>query len=308
MACTNRRSNTNRILFLLITSLLFCTSCSQNLFSRIEFNHPGGSFDQPINTTEERQSFSFLLFSDLHVGRAEDGVYWDYDAFYAWLDAYPGTLDFALHLGDGTADSTESEYRQYAAFLQSLTDRSLPNHAVLGNHDVRSDGRSLFSQYINDLTARRFSHKGFSFYLLDTGNASLGKTQLDNLMEAVAADPNPKLFCAHVPLYAGPDMFYFSLKDPLERALIVQTMVKNKVGLYVGGHLHIDSKLYAYTDTTHEFVSESFHGRDSLIENTLPVWYVLTYDVVSNSITIVKYASKRDNTIAEEVVATIGMP
>jgi hypothetical protein len=119
--------------------------------------------------------------------------------------------------------------------------------AVLDNHDVRADGRSLFIKYIDPHTDRRFSYNGISFYLLDTGNASLGKVQLDNLMDAAASDPNPKVFCGHVPLYGGPDMFYFSLKDPHERALLVDTMVKNKVGLYLAGHLHLTHKLYRST-------------------------------------------------------------
>ncbi|HKM05632.1 MAG TPA: metallophosphoesterase [Sphaerochaeta sp.] len=310
MARTSVVTKGCRILFILITSLLICTSCSDSLYSRIEFNHPGGSFDQVINTTEERQSFSFLLFSDLHFGRTETGVYWAFDEFYDWLDTYTKTrpLDFALHLGDGTAYSLEMEYLQYAAFMQSLEERSIPTYAILGNHDVRSNGRSLFTQHINPLTSRRFSHNGLSFYLLDTGNTSLGKKQLDNLMEAAASDPNTKIFCGHVPLYGGPDMFYFALRDPQERALLLQTMVNNNVGLYLGGHLHLTHKLYRYTDTTHEFVSESFHGRDSLFENTLPIWYVLDYDAPSHQITITRYAFRRDNTIEDTVVATLPLP
>ena len=305
MARTSRRSNTNRLLCLLATCLLLFSSCSDNLISRIEFNHPGGSFDQAIDTTEARESFSFLVFSDLHYGRTESGFYLEEEAFLAWLDTYPSTLALALHLGDGTAYSLESEYRDYGSFMQGL---GLDAHAVPGNHDVRGDGRKLFAQYIHPLTARRFSYNGISFYLLDTGNASLGKVQLDNLMDAAASDPNPKIFCGHIPLYGGADMFYFSLKDPHERALLVDTMVKNKVGLYLGGHLHLTHKMYHYTDTTHEFVSESFHGRTGLFENTLPVWYVFSYDAVSNSITIKRYAVERNDTISESTLSTLLLP
>ncbi len=308
MARTSRKSNTNRLLCLLATCLLLFSSCSDNLISRIEFYHPGGSFDQAIDTSEARDSFSFLVFSDLHYGRTEKGVYWAFDQFFEWLEGYPTPLAFGLHLGDGTAYSLESEYRLYGEFLDSLEARGLATYAVPGNHDVRDNGRALFRAYIDDLTASRFSYKGISFYLLDTGNASLGKVQLDNLMSAAANDPNPKIFCGHVPLYGGPDMFYFSLKDPHERALLVKTMVQNKVGLYLGGHLHLTHKLYSYTDTNHEFVCESFHGRDSLIENTLPVWYVFTYDAPSNRITIFRYALKRDGAIGESVVTSLALP
>ncbi|HCU30783.1 MAG TPA: hypothetical protein DIC57_10355, partial [Sphaerochaeta sp.] len=59
---------------------------------------------------------------------------------------------------------------------------------------------------------------------------------------------------------------------------------------------------------THEFVSESFHGRNDLFENTLPVWYVFTYDEVGNSITIERYAVERDGTISESTVSTLPLP
>lgn len=300
------------VLLLVFFSLSVMMGCSESLLSRIEWNHPGGSFNQEIDTTEPKQSFSFLVFSDLHVGRTEQGVYWAFDEFWQWLSDYQAnasqTLEFALHLGDGTAYSLDSEYQKYAAFMQELTNRSIPNHAVLGNHDVRSNGRALFKQYIHTQTARRFSHKGLSLYLLDTGNASLGKKQLDNLMKAAADDPNSKIFVGHVPVYGGPDMLYFSLKDSYEQSLLINTMVKNKVGLYLGGHLHLTHKLYHYTDTTHEFVSESFHGRDSLLENTLPIWYVFTYDAPTNQLTIVRYAVGKNNAITSDLVATLLMP
>lgn len=55
-------------------------------------------------------------------------------------------------------------------------------------------------------------------------------------------------------------------------------------------------------------VSESFHGRNDLFENTLPVWYVFTYDAPSHSLTIVRYANERDNTISESTVSTLPLP
>jgi hypothetical protein len=45
-----------------------------------------------------------------------------------------------------------------------------------------------------------------------------------------------------------------------------------------------------------------------LFENTLPVWYVFTYEEVSNSITIERYAVERDGTISESTVSTLPLP
>lgn len=301
------------ISLLVLISLCSFVGCSEAVgYSRIEKNHPGGSFDQEITTNTEIDSFSFLVLSDIHFGRTEEGVYWAFDEFFEWVDEYQNSdeypLDFALSLGDGTAYSKEWEYQKYADFIMELENRSIRTNAVLGNHDVRNIGREYFTQYINPSTARRFSHKGLSFYLLDTGNASLGKNQLDNLVRAAREDPNPKIFCSHFPVYGGPDTFYFSLSNPHERALLLQTMVESKTGLYLAGHLHLSSKIYHFTDTTTEFVCESFHGRNSLFESTLPVWYVLTYQAESHAISIVKYSVTNAKKIVHEEKAIINLP
>ncbi|MGE4453832.1 MAG: metallophosphoesterase [Sphaerochaeta sp.] len=296
------------LLTILLISMLVLSGCSEiGGYSRIEQDAPGGSFDQSI-TSEEREDFNFLVLSDLHYGRENAGVYWAFEEFYTWLDAYQEKLDFAIHLGDGTSESKACEYESYAAFLGTLKDRGIPAHAILGNHDVRDQGREHFIQYIHPSTTRRFSHKGLSFYLLDSGNASLGKTQLDNLNEAIQEDPNVKVFCSHIPLYGGPEVFYFALSDPLERALLLETMVSNKVGLSLSGHLHIATKLYQFTPSNTELVCESFHGRDDFFESTRPVWYVLTYQADSHTITIVRYAVAKSGRIEEKEVATISMP
>nr|WP_321298922.1 metallophosphoesterase [uncultured Sphaerochaeta sp.] len=291
------------ILFLVLGLLVGCAPLE---LSDIELHAPSASFDEPVGSAS--RSFPFLVFTDLHFGRDDSGVYWKHEVFLDWLDSYPTTLEFALNLGDMTSDSREIEYRMAAAFLQELENRGVPSHSLVGNHDVRDGGRTLFRSYIHAKTARRFSYGGISFYLLDSGNASLGRTQLRTLIDQASSDHNPKIFCSHIPFYAGPDMYYFGLSDAWERTMLVNTMVKAKVGLVLSGHLHLTEKVHHFTEENAELVCASFHGRDSLFEQTLPTWYVCSYDQGTRQLTVTRFQVTDEDRITTHVIATFAIP
>lgn len=291
---------------IIILLLALLAGCAPLDLANIERDAPSASFDEPVGSAS--RSFSFLVFSDLHFGRDDSGVYWKHEVFLDWLNSYPTTLEFALNLGDMTSDSREIEYRMAAAFLQELEDRGIPSHSLVGNHDVRDGGRTLFRSYIHAQTARRFSYGGISFYLLDSGNASLGRTQLRTLIDQASSDHNPKIFCSHIPFYAGPDMYYFGLSDAWERTMLVNTMVKAKVGLVLSGHLHLTEKVHHFTEENAELVCASFHGRDSLIEQTLPTWYVCSYDHITKQLAVSQFQVTKEKTISCSVIAVLQMP
>ncbi len=291
-------------IIMLLLALL--AGCAPLELANIERDAPSASFDEPVGSAS--RSFSFLVFSDLHFGRDDSGVYWKNDVFLDWLDAYPTTLAFALNLGDLTSESKELEYRMAADFLQELENRGVPSHSLVGNHDVREGGRALFRTHIHAQTACRFGYGGISFYLLDSGNASLGRTQLRALIEQASRDHNPKIFCSHVPFYGGPDMYYFGLSDAWERTLLVDTVLEAKVGLVLSGHLHLTEKLHHFTEENAEMVCASFHGRDSLIEQTLPTWYVCSYDQGTNQLTVTRFQVTEEDTITTRVIATLAIP
>lgn len=291
---------------IIILLLALLAGCAPLDLANIERDAPSASFDEPVGSASS--SFSFLVFSDLHFGRENSGVYWKNDVFLDWLDAYPTSLAFALNLGDLTSESKDDEYLMAADFLKELEDRGVDTHSLVGNHDIRNDGRSLFRRYIHPETARRFSYGGLSFYLLDSGNASLGRTQLKALIKQASLDPNPKIFCSHIPFYGGPDMYYFGLSDAWERTLLVDTILDARVGLVLSGHLHLTEKLHHFTEEHAELVCASFHGRDSLIEQTLPTWYVCSYDHISNQIAVERYQVTEEGTITTRTVALVNMP
>lgn len=294
------------LLVILCTSMLLFAGCSP----RIEWNAPRGDFREMIDTSSNAEQFSFLVVSDIHFGRKNAGVYWETDTFLKWLDAYQAEhpLAFAVNLGDSTSNSEESEYLQFADFTRILSDTSIPLYSVLGNHDVRGQGRSYYRAYINASTTRRFSYGGISFYCLDSGNLSLGKEQLQNLNDAVRTDPNPKIFLSHVPFYGAPQMVYFALGDPYERAQLVQMMQQNKVGLVLSAHLHLLDHLHRFTSQAAEFVCGSFHGRDDVLETTVPTWYVCTYAPDTHTLSIIRYTVDRVHQVSGGEVAAIPLP
>jgi len=296
------------------TVLLLCgaTACGLGEYPRVELHEPGSGFDQPIENPSPREAFSFLILNDIHFGRPDSGVYRAHEEFWTWLDQYqitaPLPIELALNLGDFTDDSQESQYIEYAAFVDELESRQIPTHTVVGNHDVRNQGRTYFASYVNPLSSRRISHKGISFYLLDTGNRSLGKSQVDDLAEQTNTDANLKLFCSHIPLYGGPGLFYFALPDFQERSSVLSTMVQSKAGLYLSGHHHAGDVAWRFSEVTAEFIFGAFHGRDSLFESTLPRWYVGTFDPIVNTIRIMRYAVGKDSVVQEDLIETFAMP
>ncbi|MCK9286132.1 MAG: metallophosphoesterase [Sphaerochaetaceae bacterium] len=296
------------IMYGILLSIFLLFSCSQPDYSHVETRDLSGGFDQPIDMTGSLESFSFLVLNDIHFGREDKGVYWKFDEFWQWLDTYPGSIDFALNLGDFTEDSQEDEYLEYADFIQDLANRSIPMHTVAGNHDIRNRGRSYFSTYVCAAPYKRFAHKGISFYMIDTGNRSLGNRQLEELIKETAQDTNLKMFCSHVPLYGSPDLIYFALPDTQERMMLLKTMVDEKVGIYFSGHHHSGDVLYKYTEENSEFIFGAFHGRDSFFESTLPRWYVCTYDSIKNSLGITRHTVQKDGSITEVLIANLIMP
>lgn len=280
----------------LLSLLILFTGCSDSHYNRIIWSNPKGIFNQEIDEDVPLQSFSFLVLSDIHIGKTDNGVYWDFEAFIAWIEDFQGTapLDFVINLGDSTQDSLEEEYQEYARFVESW---QIPTHTIAGNHGVRNQERAFFRTYVNKSLTRRFSHKGISFYLIDTRYLSMGKKQLDDLFKNTASDRNVKIFCSHVPVFGGPELFYFSLSDPLERVVLINTMIQTNTALLLSGHAHYKDNLHRFKDASAELVCGSFHGRNSFFENTLPTWYVCTIYAEDKEILITRFSAEKDGSI-----------
>ncbi len=266
---------------------------------------------------ESPSSFTLLLTSDQHFFRKDSGVHYEEKLFHDWIasyqDAHPASdrerrLTLMVSLGDITDNSRPDEFQQFVDFEGKLSDEGIATYVVKGNHDIRPGTNHLtyWDTYVGQYSYQAFSHKGVSFYLLNSAARTLGRIQMKELQDALKLDDmRPKLFFSHVPLYGKATMFYTVMSDRQERENIISLMVENKVMLFLAGHHHQGDLLHSFRQTTSEFIVGSFHGRDSLIEQTKARWYLLHFNAVEKMITITRYQVESDRSISETVMARL---
>ena len=298
----------------LVLLLTVLTSCDLQLFDIKNISDDGSSFI--ISETDQAlSSFTLLLTSDQHFSRVDSGVYYEEEAFFTWIQTYQKDLnnsDATKHLdlmishGDITENSATEEFKAFSEYKEKLKKEGITTHAVKGNHDIRPNTNHLadWKTYVGK-SYQAMVHKGVSFYLLNTANRTLGRTQMRELRNAVEADSRPKIFFSHFPLYGSPKLVYFVLSDTQERENIINLMVNNKGMLYLAGHHHMGDVLYSFRNTTSEFILGAYHGRDSFFEKTKPRWYLLYFDAKDATITITRYQVEENKEITQKVMATL---
>ena len=142
---------------------------------------------------------------------------------------------FVIVAGDLADAGLPGEYARYAAWAASL---GVPVYAAVGNHDLYNSGWASFRSTVGR-SFYSFSVGALSFYVLDSGNGTLGRTQLALLRSAFAADPNRKVVICHYPLYNGEDTEYYKLTNAAERAALIELYSGSGVELLLEGHSHV---------------------------------------------------------------------
>jgi hypothetical protein len=109
----------------------------------------------------------------------------------------------------------------------------------------------------------------------------MGVSQLHDFVRNARADPNPKLIFTHYPIYGGGGNFYFSLSDPQERALLLDTFARTNVKLVAEGHQHPGS--------SHDFgmVAGSFNEQNISAFRDYESWHILTVDENTGTVNII---------------------
>jgi hypothetical protein len=229
-----------------------------------------------------------LILSDIHFG-ADSKKDLTLEKFRAWFDSLADAGDtsvpleqrkpvFCLCLGDSVESGVESEYEQFKKFTEEIKARGVPVYGILGNHDHLNNGWVLWKKYVNPHTTYyRFMTKKFSWYFLDTASGTMGVSQLHDFVANARADPNPKLIFTHYPIYGGGGNFYFSLSDPQERAILLDTFAKTNVKLGTEGHQHPGS--------SHDF--GSFKEVNVSAFRDYKSWHILTVDETAGTVNIV---------------------
>jgi 3',5'-cyclic AMP phosphodiesterase CpdA len=237
-------------------------------------NHPLISVPDPLPS-----KYNVLILSDIHFGANSDHPDLPLDKFRAWLAPLKEANDtsvpveqrkplFCLCLGDSVESGAKSEYKDFARFItDELESKGIPVYSILGNHDHLNNGWVLWKEKIKPHTTYyRFKTKTFSWYFLDTASGTMGASQMRDFVKNAKADPNPKLVFTHYPIYGGGGNFYFSLSDPHERALLIDTFAKTKVKLVAEGHQH--------TGSSHNF--GSFQEKNVSAFRDEGSWHILT--------------------------------
>lgn len=188
-----------------------------------------------------RSGLSFAVVGD-NQGRNE---VWDkvIDAINA---ARP---QFLLHCGDMVASGTSQQYEDFVAGARRLR---MPVHTVLGNHDVKGDGRASYARLVGKDAYYSFTQKGYRFIALDSSMGSLDATQLDWLRGELAMS-GPKFVFMHIPLRdprPGKDHCFL---DPKQAAELHRMFSVSQVLAVFSGHVHVfaeqvvDGVLYVTT-------------------------------------------------------------
>ncbi len=216
--------------------------------------------DVPNIGTESR--YSFVVIADPHFGASKSR---SDDRFLAWFASQLAAEDttlrprFMANVGDTLNNGLDEEADDYEAFCNKvrqaaadspLADTDFKIYTVLGNHDLYNNGWSVWKKRVYPHTSyytfsvQAGSSEAFSFYFLDSGNGSLGDSQLNNLIKNLQADPRPKIVFSHYAVYAG-DILYFTTQDTMERNLLIDAYAKNNVKYVFEGHDHPDH-LYSF--------------------------------------------------------------
>ncbi|GHT84683.1 serine/threonine protein phosphatase [Spirochaetia bacterium] len=234
--------------------------------------------------------YNVLLLSDIHFGANPDHPDLPLEEFRAWFNSLKTANDtsvpieqrrpvFCICLGDSVESGAKNEYEQFKMFTEKeIEARGVPVYTILGNHDHLNNGWDLWKKYVKPYTTYyRFKTKTFSWYFLDTASGTMGVSQLHDFVENINADPNPKLVFTHYPIYGGGGNFYFSLSDPQERALLIDTLANSNVKLVAEGHQHPGS--------SHDF--GLFNEQNIAAFRDYQSWHILTVDEKSATVNIV---------------------
>ncbi|MBO6176961.1 MAG: metallophosphoesterase [Treponema sp.] len=214
------------------------------------------SIDSPDSVSETTgEKYSVLVVTDLHFGSERTDR--DDEAFYEWFKKQLASDDeslkprFMICLGDildGGHKEEAEEYNNFADKLAELAEEAgihgFTSYSIVGNHDLYNHGWSVWKENIYPHTSfyvfntkSDSQSQGMSWYFLDTGNGTLGKTQLDSLCEAMKNDSRPKIVSMHYPLYCG-GIVQLCIQNSMERNILMSLFAENNVKIVLEGHAH----------------------------------------------------------------------
>lgn len=223
----------------------------------------------PVLSPGSDGKYSFIVVTDIHIGADDVGTSKINDFLLELSVLFSSDSQilvprFIINLGDTGDGGHASEYAKFNRYfgdggiIQNLAkDKGVVEktsdfkiYSVLGNHDLYNNGWTNWKKAVWPYTSTYYFSVStmsdskcvpFSFYFLDTGNGSMGKSQTDGFEKLLKADQNPKLIFAHYPFYSDGTPF-MAIEDTAERNYFLALLEKNKAAGLFGGHVHTNFK------------------------------------------------------------------
>lgn len=143
--------------------------------------------------------------------------------------------EFVLHCGDVVASGTKAQYEDFVSQTNKL---KMPWYPVLGNHDIRGEGLSLFTELIGKDRYYSFTEKGRKFIALDSSQGFIDDLQMSWLIEQLEWN-GPKFVFMHIPLFDPLPEVEHSFLDTDQAERLRKLFAATRVKAVFTGHVHI---------------------------------------------------------------------
>ncbi len=211
--------------------LFACTNLDyQALQNRVDDNFSNSISDTTNLDPTGSNQFSFAVMGDVHVGSQRGDI----------LDQ---AVQMSKNAGDSfivfTGDLTNNgESGEFAEFKEILNTHSMPFRTAIGNHDIMFNGWKHFKEKLGK-SIFTFSADNTQFFILDSGNASLGKKQYEWVEEQLQySTATHKIVISHYPPWIGKFSNIFKMDSEEEAAYFKNLMHKYQVSYMFSGHFH----------------------------------------------------------------------
>ena len=235
--------------------------------------------------------FSFLIISDTHFGKTKKGSYFKTAEFEEYIKSNHiiDNINFVVNLGDISDNSEQAQFDSYKTWSNNLF--PCPVFNVIGNHDNRNGGVQRFLNTVAGTSSTYYCFKAsdIHFYVVDSSFRTLGRQQLNYLIDSIKGDSySKKIVLTHIPLYGSITNYYASFADEKERNFLLSNLSKYDVDLLLTGHKHVPESYKSYTSTFAEIVVNGFHGEQ--LRNAKPSFYICNYKKDTSMFSINSYS------------------
>ena len=211
-----------------------------------------------INKLAPRDSFRFVFTGDTQL------AYDDTDDFIKHINSM-ADVSFVVFNGDYAEYGLNSEFNLFAEKLDKL---KLPFVAVIGNHDMLANGRTIYRTMFG---VENFSFNyGNSFFVLMNTNS--GEAGFDGTLPDInwikktidgAGSYTNVFFISHVPPYSSD--FDRKLEDDYHK--LISSPVNSRLSLH--GHLHNYTYAIPYNDGFPYLVAPAISKREYILVSVM---------------------------------------